>query len=1026
MSVLLLRCMHHMALSVCLLTAALNACAQVQQSETLDDFEDIGSWRADASDQVSASLRRAPGARGQSLCLDYNFNGVAGYAVAKRELPLSFAGRFRLDAQMRGSGPVNHVELKFVDASGENVWWAQRRHWSPTADWEGWRMQQRHIEFAWGPSTDRSLKQTASLEWVISSDQGGQGSLCVDELIRTALPPEPDTVPTPIVTAAGQGSAHWQVDLGMMREFGALTLVWQPGHASSRYTLELSEDGVAWRHTVSATRAAGERHEWFLPESQARYLRVRCLQAVAGSCVLRDVVLHDVALMKDRNSHLQALAHEAPAGHFPRGFSGQQNYWTLVGVDGASESALMSEDGAVELRRAGPSIEPFVYTHEGKLISWANVSTKHRLQDGYLPIPSVIWQHADFSLEITAAALGNAARAQTLVQYRLTNTAPVRRKLNLVLALRPLQVNPPMQFLNTVGGVSPIAHLRWNGERLSVDGQPSVYPLTRPDGVMLLPFEAGPEFLQAQAPFGTAAESAVVEDPQRLASAAWRYTVDLAPGTSSSITLLLPLLGELLPPSDLGTHPKWVRQQLRITAERWRQTLNTVQWQLPEQAQPIAHSLRSALAHMRMSRDGVALQPGTRSYARSWIRDGAMMVEALLRTGQNELARDFVRWYARQQFSSGKVPCCVDKRGADPVPENDSHGQLIFAVSQLYRYSHDAATLRELWHHVEAALRYMEALRQSERSLTNSVGERRRYWGLMPASISHEGYSAKPMHSYWDDFWALRGYKDAVYLARMLGKRELARDWQRMADEFAHDLHSSIRLTSQIHAIDYLAGSAELGDFDPTSSTVALSPANELARLDARMVHATFERYWKFFEHRRDQDPAWEDYTPYELRTVSSMLRLGWGERALTRLAASLTDQRPRGWNQWAEVVGRDGRKPRFVGDMPHAWISSDYVRAALDLFVYENEDQQSLQVAAGVPKDWLSGPGVMVKGLRTSWGKIELQLRLNGPTLTIKSGSLQRPPGGWVMAWPEAFGPLPQVQVNGKALAWQGRVLRW
>ena len=33
--------------------------------------------------------------------------------------------------------------------------------------------------------------------------------------------------------------------------------------------------------------------------------------------------------------------------------------------------------------------------------------------------------------------------------------------------------------------------------------------------------------------------------------------------------------------------------------------------------------------------------------------------------------------------------------------------------------------------------------------------------GLVTESISHEGYSAKPVHSYWDDFWALRGLDDA-------------------------------------------------------------------------------------------------------------------------------------------------------------------------------------------------------------------------------------------------------------------------
>ena len=56
----------------------------------------------------------------------------------------------------------------------------------------------------------------------------------------------------------------------------------------------------------------------------------------------------------------------------------------------------------------------------------------------------------------------------------------------------------------------------------------------------------------------------------------------------------------------------------------------------------------------------------------------------------------------------------------------------------------------------------------------------------MPQSISHEGYSAKPMHSYWDDFFALRGFKDATEIARMLGKQE-AVHYAQVRDLFRRD-----------------------------------------------------------------------------------------------------------------------------------------------------------------------------------------------------------------------------------------------
>ena len=52
-------------------------------------------------------------------------------------------------------------------------------------------------------------------------------------------------------------------------------------------------------------------------------------------------------------------------------------------------------------------------------------------------------------------------------------------------------------------------------------------------------------------------------------------------------------------------------------------------------------------------------------------------------------------------------------------------------------------------------------------------------FGFSPASISHEGYSAKPMHSYWDDFWALKGYDAAVDIATALDHGDAARTTRR-------------------------------------------------------------------------------------------------------------------------------------------------------------------------------------------------------------------------------------------------------
>ena len=63
-----------------------------------------------------------------------------------------------------------------------------------------------------------------------------------------------------------------------------------------------------------------------------------------------------------------------------------------------------------------------------------------------------------------------------------------------------------------------------------------------------------------------------------------------------------------------------------------------------------------------------------------------------------------------------------------------------------------------------------------------------------------------------------------------LEKPEASR-YATVRDEFRHDLYASIQLSMAQHHIDYIPGAAELGDFDATSTTIAVTPADELGRL---------------------------------------------------------------------------------------------------------------------------------------------------------------------------------------------------
>jgi hypothetical protein len=406
-----------------------------------------------------------------------------------------------------------------------------------------------------------------------------------------------------------------------------------------------------------------------------------------------------------------------------------------------------------------------------------------------------------------------------------------------------------------------------------------------------------------------------------------------------------------------------------------------------------------------------------------------MISEGLLRMGRTDAVREYVDWYAPYQFKDGMVPCCVDDRGSDPVPENDSHGELVFNIAELYRYGGDKAFLAKMWPHVLAAFGYMEKLRLSERTAANRA-KNPAFYGLMPASISHEGYSAKPMHSYWDDFWALRGYKDAVAIAQALGRDEDARRMAASRDQFHADLQASLFAAVAQHGIDYLPGAAELGDFDPTSTTMALALGAEPVGLPGERLRyttlllGTFERYWREFRQRETGQRQWKDYTPYEWRNVSAFVRLGWRERAWDAVQFFFDDRAPRAWNQWAEVVSRTPRKPFFVGDLPHAWVASDFVRSALDMFAYTRESDDSIELAAGIPVDWFEGKGVAIRGLRTPQGVLGYSLRREGRLLQLDiDAGIRVPAGGLVFTWP--YGGKPgRATVDGKPKQWRGKEL--
>ena len=1001
----------------------------------IDTFDDVSAWSAHPAEGVTLDLFSEPDDRGGRMRMDVRFSRGTGYAVARRAVSLDLPDDYVFRLRMRGEIPTNTLEFKLVDSTGNNVWWHLRRDLEFPREWRTISVRKRQIRFAWGPAGGGEIRHVAFIEIAVTAGEGGSGSVWLDHL--TLEPLEADSILPPVRAKASSGKGMnavdadpqttWQsapgdaepwieLDPGRLREFGGLDLTWAPGRHLANYTVDLSLDSTAWVTADTVRGADGGRDPLYLPESEARYLRVRALGPVRTPVELRRAVIQPLEWSATPELYFTHLAREAPRGTYPRPYAGEQCAWAVVGPDAGHEEALLSEDGMLETGKRQYSIEPFLRV-DGKLITWADVSHAVSADLEGLPSPSVTWNHSRARLTIRAEALPDTADPRVRVTYQVANLDAAPRRIALYLVVRPFQVNPPWQNIGFAGGTARV-HRVWRvGHIVRVNDRTGFACRYQPTAFGASGHAAGEvvEGLRA----GRVPSRASADDPRGLASAVVVYDLSLSARGQQTVEILVPLRSLLT--SNLPKEPESLPTSPPPRGETTTRFAQPAFLCGDAFSNEVAATMTAQIGWILVNRDGGSIQPGSRNYDRSWIRDGSLTSSALLRMRHPNVVRDFIEWFAPFQYENGKIPCCASDRGPDPVTENDSHGQFIWLIAEYYRYTGDRPLVERMWPHVAAAVAHMDSLRGERRTAEWRAADKRRFYGLLLPSISHEGYP-NPMHSYWDDFFAYRGYADAAYLAEVLGRKA---DQARVAaarDTFGRDLAASIAAAMAEKGIDYVPGCAELGDFDATSTTVALAPTDAAELLPDTLVRNTFERYWTFFTDRRDGKLEWEAYTPYEMRVIGSFVRLGWRDRANAALKWFMGYRIPAGWRQWAEVAYREPRAPRYIGDMPHTWVGSDFVRSVLDMLAYERGRDSTLVVAAGVPWEWIQGPGLTVddvrtagRQVRTSYGPLRYRMVAKGDSVEVELGAGLRVPRGGIVVIPPARRPFQSATVDGK-----------
>lgn len=984
------------------------------QQLVIDKFDNLTNWKEIASDGAKIKLDIQRGLNGDCLRIDYEFTG-AGYCGIEKEFPFVLPMNYKFIFHLRGNSPKNNLEFKLVDKSGDNVWWKNQRNFEFPNDWEKIIIKKRDIEFAWGPVGGGEAKNFERIQIIIAAAEGGKGTIYLDDLSfeEIVLPKNPNV--KAILYSSNSTdkklnnildndlSSMWHstiksekqdilIDFQFTKEIGGFVIHWDENDFAKDFDISISNDKKKWEKVFSLSNNHLTRNFIYLKNADARYVKFDFTSSSRKQgYALKEIEVKEIQFSQSLNNFFTNVAGYYKEGSFPKYFYDKQSYWTIIGVSEDLKEGLINEQGTIEVDKSSFSIEPFIQLND-HLLTWNNVQLKQSLENKYLPIPSVTWIHPSLNLEIKTFATGEPNGSALMIRYRLTSTSENILFGKLSIAVRPYQVNPKWQFLNNQGGVSSIKEISYNGKYVNINNEKKIIPLVQPNEFGATKFyegEISDYLLNNSLPLNKS-----VKDGFGFASGGMSYNFSLKAGEYKDYVFVIPfyqITSDVL--DEIRNNPKeYFSKKLVEQIALWEEKLDKIKIYLPPSGEKIVKTLKTSLGYVLINKDGPAIQPGSRSYERSWIRDGALTSSALLRLGLKKEVKNYLDWFSKYQFSSGKIPCVVDKRGADPTPENDSHGEYIYALLQYFKFTHDTLFLKNKIQNVVGAVNYIEFLTNQRKMDQYKKEDSTVFYGLMPESISHEGYSAKPMHSYWDNFFTIRGLRDAVEIAQILNEKELKERFVKLRDEFETNLLSSIKLAISNHNIDYIPGCAELGDFDATSITIAIFPCNEQSKLPQKELLNTFDRYFDFFVNRMSSKIDWINYTPYELRIVGSLIYLNQRVRAHQMLDFFFNDQRPNDWNHWAEVVWKNIDEPRFIGDMPHTWIGSDYINAIRTMFVYENDSDTSLILGAGLKEEWIDSPeGVSIIKMPSYYGDVSYTIKKsqNGYQINL-SGDLE------------------------------------
>jgi len=677
-------------------------------------------------------------------------------------------------------------------------------------------------------------------------------------------------------------------------------------------------------------------------------------------------------------------ARENPDWMMPRWTRGGALAWTMTGLSGGKDEALVTIDGALAPYARAPIAQVWLYDPQTEQ-AHSPVMRFSLIQNA--PMPQ--WEGQAGAALLRQVAYVDAEDGA--LRWRVWLDLRQAGDHDLLLVLRPLGASREARSVYQVSAS--------RSERLWVNGAPYLVAAQQPAAVGVGRMD---EVMEAVLRGQTTPSKSLGCEPDGLGAAVMRYR--LAGGREHVLDFALPSQ----PGADFPDLAVDAGQRLEATAAHWRGLIERVGLRIPDERLQAAYE--ASLGYLMLASDPDGPHPGPLAHDAVWVRDAAYMGLALLMTGHDEVARGYLEAIFDEQEESGRVPPIQGPNVPWLDDEWDSQGQSIFLVMAIYRYTQDETLLRRWYPNLRQAAVFIRQLRQS---YAESVDGRLR--GLLPPSLSAEDLGPKDHHYYWDNLWAVVGLREAAAAAGLLGEAADAAWMNAEADSLQQAIRDSVAEVMRDQEQVYIPGSVEVLDSSAMArgSVPALWPYRVFP-VDDKLIRESFQIY-----RERWIDPYGGGYLHREaqfwtyggVELAHAYLRLGDGAALHQILGWTLENQTLPNAYAWAEQVS-PVNKGFTGGDMPHAWMAASLIALIREMVVTAwGEEDGTLELFRQVPSWWFEeGRSLELGDAPTPYGPLTLRTesairvidgQRQGRLVIELSGAA--PPGGFVWRVPGA-----------------------